>query len=61
MNSLKENKNLYEKQRGKKTKKPILSKFPFLKPIAKEISKLKLEKYGSPEKKILKYKAVYLL
>ncbi len=39
-----------------KTKKK--NKFDFLKPIAKEISKMKLEKFGADDKKILKYKAV---
>ena len=40
----------------KKLKKQ--QKFPFLKNIAQETYALKLQKFGLPDKKIIKYKAV---
>lgn len=42
----------------KPNKKKTIHKFPFLKPISKEIARMKMEKSGLPEKKIIKYKAV---
>lgn len=47
-----------ENKTEKHNKKKIIHKFPFLKPISKEIARMKMEKSGLPEKKMIKYKAV---